>query len=82
LFYLEKGQSLELAAEWAEQSVRMEPKHFYNRWILARVLKAQGKTGEAKRVLEDAYREGESNKAVESFFNRMRPEMDKARNNW
>jgi tetratricopeptide (TPR) repeat protein len=81
-FYLENDQDLNLAAEWADRSVRMNPDHFYNRWILAQILYKQGKKSEAKRVLDEAIRAGEQNKDTKRLFESMKPELEKARREW
>jgi hypothetical protein len=81
-FNLDNNLDLNVAAEWADRSVKMESNHFYNRWILAQILYKQGKKTEAKRVLADAIKTGEANKEEKETFARFKPELDKALREW
>lgn len=81
-YYIENGQSSELALEWANKSIAMEANHFYNRWIRAQILFAMGRKSDAKISLIDAINIGEKNPAQKAFYDRVKPEMEKAKQNW
>ena len=73
-YYLKNNIDLNKAHELAMQSVQMQ-ESFYNRYILAQVLHAQGKNDEALKYANEAKAIGDKN--PDGFYNEFKDDITK-----
>ncbi len=64
-YYVDNHLDLSQAKEWAQQSIALKD-HFYNRYVMARVLQAQGDKKEALKYCLEAKKLGEA--ANDEFY--------------
>lgn len=73
-YYLNNKLDLTKAHDWAMQSVQMQ-ESFYNRYILAKVLQAQGKDEEALKYANESKAIGDKN--PDGFYNEYKDDVAK-----
>ena len=64
-YYVDNNMDLKKAHEWAQMSVNMK-EHFFNRYVLAKVLKAEGNSKDALKYAMEAKTIGD--KANDEFY--------------
>ncbi|WP_027000655.1 DUF2911 domain-containing protein [Eisenibacter elegans] len=79
-FYLDNNLDAAQALAWAEKSIEMQDKHFFNRWIKARALAAQSKNKEALEAINEAKKIGDANPS--GFYDSYKGRMNEATQAW
>jgi hypothetical protein len=76
-YYVDNKLDLNKAQNWANASIALDNNNFYNRYVLARVLKARGDTKEALKSAEESKKIGDMLSKDDNFYNEYKDEVAK-----
>jgi hypothetical protein len=79
-YYAKHNYNLETANQWASTSLALQPSHFFNKWVMAKVLAAQNDFAGAARYAKEARAFGEENSS--GFYEIYKEEIAKSFEEW